>query len=166
MPYTAVQAMSDAANPWGISEYFKIDYLPELSDDAIDALVAKAADARSPMTAVYLCRLGGALARTDRTAMALAVPDANWFYFCEALWSDPAAAQAETAWAHAFKETMRPWGIDQAPANFITPDEGRTRLRASYGDQTYRRLVILKNTYDPGNVFALNANIAPNTDLT
>lgn len=166
MPYTAVQAMSDAANPWGISEYFKIDYLPELSDDAIDALVAKVADALSPMTAVYLCRLGGALAHTDRTAMALAVPDAKWFYFCEALWSDPAAAQAETAWAHAFKETMRPWGIDQAPANFITPDEGQTRLRASYGDRTYRRLVALKNTYDPGNVFALNANIAPNTDLT
>ena len=166
MPYTAVQAMSDAANPWGISEYFKIDYLPELSDETIDALVTKAADARSPMTAVYLCRLGGALARTDRTAMAMTVPDANWFYFCEALWWDPAAAQAETAWAHAFKETMRPWGIDQAPANFITPDEGQPRLHASYGDQTYRRLVALKNTYDPGNVFALNANIAPNMDLT
>ena len=71
MPYTAVQAMSDDANPWGISEYFKIDYLPELPDDAIDALVTKAADARSPFTGVFLARLGGALARTDRTAMAL-----------------------------------------------------------------------------------------------
>jgi hypothetical protein len=62
---------------------------------------------------------------------------------------------------------MRPWGIDQAPANFITPDEGQARLRASYGDQTYRRLVALKNTHDPDNVFGLNANIAPNgPDIT
>ena len=48
MPYTAVQAMTDDATPWGISEYFKIDYLPELPDAAIDALVDKAAEARRP----------------------------------------------------------------------------------------------------------------------
>ncbi|MGS0683790.1 FAD-binding oxidoreductase [Nakamurella sp. GG22] len=163
MPYTAIQAITDAANPWGISEYFKIDYLPELPDEAIDALVSQAAKARSPFTAVVLSRLGGALSRTDRTQMALTVPDANWFYFCEALWWDPAAAEAETAWAHAFKETMQPWSIDRAPANFVTPDEGQTRLRDSYGDSTYQRLVALKNTYDPGNVFTLNPNIAPRT---
>ena len=94
MPYTAVQAMTDDANPWGISEYFKIDYLPELPDDAIDALVDKAAEARSPFSAVFLGPLGGAVARTDRTTMALEVPDAKWFYFCEALWWDPAAADS------------------------------------------------------------------------
>ena len=88
MPYAAVQAMTDDANPWGISEYFKIDYLPDLPDAAIDALVETAAHARSPLSAVYVCALGGALARTDRTTMALEVPDAKWFYFCEALWSD------------------------------------------------------------------------------
>ena len=153
--------MTDDANPWGISEYFKIDYLPELPDDAIDALVSKAAEARSPFTGVFLAALGGALARTDRTTMALEVPDAKWYYFCEALWWDPAAAAAEIAWAHAFKDTMRPWAVDKAPANFISADEGQTRLRASYGDQKYERLVALKNIYDPGNVFALNPNIAP-----
>lgn len=161
MPYTAVQAMVDGANPWGISEYFKIDYLPDLPDEAIDALVSKAAEARSPFTTVVLCPLGGALGRTDRTAMALEVPNAKWFYFCEALWQDPAAAESEIAWAHAFKETMRPWATDKAPANFVTTDEGQTRLRASFGEEKYQRLVLLKDAYDPGNVFALNPNIAP-----
>ena len=161
MPYPAVQQFSDAANPWGISEYFKVDYLPELPDDAIDALVDKAAEARSPFTAVYLAPLGGALARTDRTSMALAVPDTKWYYFCEALWWDPAAADAEIAWAHAFKDTMRPWALDKAPANFVTADEGEKRLRASFGDDKYERLVAIKTSYDPGNVFALNPNIAP-----
>ena len=42
MPYQAVQGLNDGANPWGISEYFKIDYLPELPDDAIESLVDKA----------------------------------------------------------------------------------------------------------------------------
>ena len=39
MPYVAVQQMIDGGNPWGIGEYFKIDYLRELPDDAIDAAV-------------------------------------------------------------------------------------------------------------------------------
>jgi hypothetical protein len=34
MPYVAVQQIIDAGNPWGISEYFKVDYLSELPDEA------------------------------------------------------------------------------------------------------------------------------------
>jgi FAD/FMN-containing dehydrogenase len=161
MPYPAFQAIADAGNPWGISEYFKIDYLPELPDPAIDALVAKAAEAHSPFTAVYLCPLGGAVGRTDRNTMALEIPDAKWFYFCEALWWDPAAAEPEIAWARAFMDTMRPWALGTAPPNFISADDTEQRLRASYGDAKYERLVALKDAYDPNNVFALNQNIAP-----
>ena len=161
MPYTAVQAMTDDATPWGINEYFKIDYLPELPDAAIDALINKAAEAGSPHSAVYLSALGGALARTDRTTMALEVPDAKWFYFCEALWSDPADADNEITWARTLMDRMRPWGLDTAPANFISADEVTTRLRASYGAETYQRLTALKDAYDPDNVFALNQNIPP-----
>ena len=98
--------------------------------------------------------------------MALELPDAKWFYMCEALWFDPAAAEAEIAWAHAFMRAMRPWSLNKAPANFITDDEVQTRLHASFGDAKYQRLVALKNTYDPTNVFALNPNIAPDAALT
>ena len=35
------------------------------------------------------------------------------------------------------------------------------RLGSSYGDETYTRLVALKNEYDPTNVFRLNQNIDP-----
>ena len=33
--------------------------------------------------------------------------------------------------------------------------------RSSYGAETYKRLVELKNQYDPTNVFRLNQNIEP-----
>jgi FAD/FMN-containing dehydrogenase len=161
MPYVAVQQMIDGGNPWGISEYFKVDYLEELPDEAIDAAVEKAAEIGSPFTQLIFGPLGGALARTDRSAMALHMPDAKWLYFCLAMWWDRSAAEAETAWARSFMETMRPWAAGTAPPNFISADEGISRLRASYGDETFERLVALKDKYDPDNVFALNQNIPP-----
>jgi hypothetical protein len=35
------------------------------------------------------------------------------------------------------------------------------RVREAYGDPTYRRLAVLKNRWDPANMFRVNQNIAP-----
>ena len=161
MPYVAFQQLIDAGNPWGVNEYFKVDYLQELPDEAIDAAIEKATGSASPVTQVIFGSLGGAYARMDRTAMALSIPDAKWFYFCLAMWFDPQQTEAETSWAREFMQTMRPWAVNQAPSNFISPDDPADRLRASYDDEKYVRLVALKDKYDPDNVFALKANIPP-----
>jgi FAD/FMN-containing dehydrogenase len=161
MPYLAVQQLIDPGNPWGISEYFKVDYLQELPDDAIDAAVDKAAEASSAFTQLIFAPLGGAVARADRSSMALNLPEAKWLYFCLAMWWDQSLAEAETAWARSVMETMRPWSAGKAPPNFINADEGAERLRASYGEEKFERLVALKEKYDPDNVFALNQNIPP-----
>jgi FAD/FMN-containing dehydrogenase len=60
-------------------------------------------------------------------------------------------------------ETMRPWGTDKAPPNFISSDDRAGRLRSSFGEEKFARLVALKDAYDPENVFALNQNIAPSS---
>ena len=46
MPYTALQQMLDAGNPHGIREYFKVDWLRELPDEAIDVIVEQAESCR------------------------------------------------------------------------------------------------------------------------
>lgn len=163
MPYVAVQQLIDMANPWGISEYAKVDYLPELPDDAIEVMIAQASQAGSAFTEIIVCPLGGAVSRMDRSAMALTVPDAKWMYFCMAKSWDAAEEEREIAWARAFMAAMRPWSAGTAPANFLLPDEGTARLRASYGEDKLPRLMALKDRYDPENVFSLNANIPPST---
>ena len=165
MPYVAVQQMIDAAMPWGINEYAKIAYLPELPDEAADALVDNGNNANSPFTQVILCPLGGAVSRMDRSAMALAMPDTKWMYFCLAFWWDPTVTDTEIAWARTFMNAMLPWSVNQAPANMIH-DDGEARLRVSYGEEKFRRLVALKDKYDPENVFSLNPNIPPSGDTS
>ena len=51
----------------------------------------------------------------------------------------------------------------RAYVNFLgDPDAARS----SYGEDTYARLVSLKDQYDPTNVFRLNQNIEPSEGLS
>ena len=166
MPYSAVQGLLDPSHAWGVHEYARVDYLEALPDEAIDAMLDTAAQVPSPFTEVILCPLGGAMSRLDRNTMALQVPDVGWMYFCLAMWWDPGETDRQIAWARTFTETMRPWSVGKAPPNFIAADEAADRLRASYGDDKFRKLMALKAKYDPDNVFALNQNIPAGTAST
>jgi hypothetical protein len=57
-------------------------------------------------------------------------------------------------------ETLRPLSPSGAYLNFVG-DEGRARIRASFGEVNYRRLAKLKARLDPDNLFAVNQNIEP-----
>jgi hypothetical protein len=53
---------------------------------------------------------------------------------------------------------MRPFSTGASYLNF-TPEADR--VRDGYGDNKYARLVALKDTYDPTNLFRLNQNVRP-----
>jgi FAD/FMN-containing dehydrogenase len=158
MPYTALQAMLDGGMQPGTREYFKVDWLASLSDEAIDAVVAEAELLPAPFGQLILAPMGGAAGRSATKDMALSVPDAPWLYFCLSMWMDPTEDERNTAWARGFATTMRPFGLGTAFANFVASDEV-DRLRASYGEEKYKRLVELKRRWDPNNLFRLNQNI-------
>ena len=161
MPYTALQQMMDAGNPHGIREYFKVDYLAGLPDEAIDIIVEQGERLPAPFGQLILGPMGGNVGHTDSSSRALTIPDVPWAYFCLSMWMDPAEDERNTAWAKGFAEAMRAFGVGKALPNFIEPDEGNARLRASYGEDKYDRLVELKNKWDPDNLFRLNQNISP-----
>jgi len=161
MPYAVVQQMLDAGSPRGVREYFKVDSLTDLSDAAIDTVVAHAEQLPAPFGQLILGPTGGALGRTDRDAMALPIDDGAWTYFCLSMWMDLSEDERNIAWARGFHEAMRPFAVGTTTPNFIEPDEGLARLRASYGEEKYARLQALKQRWDPANVFRLNQNIAP-----
>jgi FAD/FMN-containing dehydrogenase len=63
-------------------------------------------------------------------------------------------------WARATVDDLAPVSRAGSFVNFMG-DAADTRLRASYGDANYDRLVALKRRYDPANLFHLNQNISP-----
>ena len=161
MPYVAVQQLIDGGHPWGISEYSKIDYLRELPDDAIDAIARECRQAGSPFTEVILVPPRRRVSRMDRVAWRSTSPTSRG---STSAWrcGGTRTKRTNTSPGRArFMKALRPWSVDTAPPNFIDPDEGPARLRASYGEEKFPRLVALKDKYDPDNVFALNQNIPP-----
>jgi berberine-like enzyme len=74
------------------------------------------------------------------------------------MWMDP----DENDRTRGFAEAILPFGTGKAAfPNFIGYDEGSLRLRESYGEEKYARLVELKAKWDPANLFRLNQNILP-----
>ena len=143
MPYAALQQLLDAGNPHGIHEYFKIDSLSALSDEAIDVAVEQAEQLPAPFGQLIMAPMGGQTGKAGKGEMALGLVEAPWSYFCLAMWMESADDERNSNWARGFAAAMRQFGVGTTLPNFIEPDEGVARLRASFGEDSYGRLVAL-----------------------
>jgi hypothetical protein len=73
-------------------------------------------------------------------------------------WHELSEGEAHTHWARSVIEVASDASTGRAYVNFLgDPDTARE----AYGEDTYGRLVSLKNHYDPTNVFRLNQNVEP-----
>jgi len=81
-------------------------------------------------------------------------------YVLNAVTGTPEAALlgAHTEWARAVIAASEADHTGRAYVNFLG-DAGEAE--SAYGEETYRRLVELKDEYDPTNVFRLNQNVVP-----
>jgi FAD/FMN-containing dehydrogenase len=164
MPYTAFQAALDPLAPPGMRSYWRGEYLPALSDEAIDAFLAHGPDLvaeAGPLTQAVIFRIGQAVAAVPDDATAFSHRDARYLFHPISVWGDAAGDARLIASNRAFAEAMRPFGDGGAYLNF-TPEPDR--VRAGYGDGKYRRLATLKAAYDPANVFRGNQNIVPEAE--
>jgi FAD/FMN-containing dehydrogenase len=103
---------------------------------------------------------GGAIARVGDHDTPLSYRDAKWNYHLLGQWADPAEADRNIEWTREFDRAMANYAEDAVYLNF-TGDPSAGALEAGYGPENYARLVELKRTYDPDNVFRNNANIPP-----
>ena len=160
MSYVALQGMLGEGFPAGQNVYWTAHFLAELTDDAIDILVAAANAAPSPLNIVLLEQLGGAVTRVGTSDTAFAHRDAAFNLAIIARWLDPAEADANIAWARGLWQATQRFARG-AYVNYLGVGDAPDRVRAAYGSETYDALAALKRAYDPENVFHRNQNITP-----
>jgi FAD/FMN-containing dehydrogenase len=160
MPYVVLQSMLDEGFPHGLQVYWRSHFLTGLGDDAIDALLERFAAVGSPLTAVLIEQLGGAVARVGAHDTAFGHRAAPYNLAIVARWADPTQADAHIAWTRDLWEALRPSAAG-VYVNYLGAGEGAERVRAAYDPGTYARLAELKRRYDPENVFRFNQNITP-----
>jgi len=159
LPYVAMQSMLDGGAPHGRHYYWKSHRFPALSDAVIDSLLASAATMTSPFSQIQGWAMGGAVSRVDPGATAVGKREDSFDVSLVTGWP-PSDVEGDRhrAWVRAGWDALRPHSTG-VYANFIS-DEGAEGVEAAYGDRL-RRLVALKDRYDPDNVFRFNANIPP-----
>jgi len=162
MPYPGIYEMlKDAETPM-LATHRSL-FLDALDDAAVDTILEFTTAPDAPMAMVQLRILGGAMTRVPAEATAFAHRDAAVMAIILTPIMDPSDAPRLQAWTQAFYEALRP-GARGVYANFLE-DEGEDRIREAYPDATYRRLAQVKRRYDPANLFHLNQNIRPATEV-
>ena len=163
MPYVEAQTCLDEDYPRGGRYYWKSVNLPEMSDAAIERLVAinAATPASTPDSTIDVWFQGGAMARVGETETAFANRGAAYLIGLEANAGAGEDATDAVAWVRAAFDDLRELSDGGVYLNFPGfLEEGEELLREGYG-RNYERLAEVKAKYDPENVFRLNPNVAP-----
>jgi hypothetical protein len=155
-----MQSLIDPLWGRGAYNYFSSAFADELSDEAIAAAIARHDAVPTPQSEIHLQHFGGAVARYGDDHGAFGNRSAQYVLNVIGRSAGADGYDAAVDWARGTTEALAPVSRAGAYTNFMG-DAGDERLRASYGDSTYERLVALKRRYDPANLFRLNQNITP-----
>lgn len=159
MPYLMQQGLLEQALPPNLHNYWKAEFINEVSEDVVDRTVDAFSRVPSPVSSILFFPIRGAASRVAPTATAF--PHRSGYHIgFYSLWHDAAANGENIAWVREAWTAVMPFITGGVYANELGEDDGADRISAAYG-VNYERLAQIKAKYDPDNIFCLNANIRP-----
>jgi FAD/FMN-containing dehydrogenase len=162
MDYEDLQRLLDADYPDGLRYYWKSVFLNEVADDVVEILLQYNESAPSALSTIDLWCLGGAVADVPQDATAFWHRDKPFMLNVEANWEDPNDDEANVTWAREAFAAVADLPVAAGRyGNFPGFAEDPTHLL--FGDN-YDRLVEVKTTYDPENLFHRNQNVEPRVE--
>jgi hypothetical protein len=144
----------------GLQRYWRSAFTEELSDTLIDEFVTAAGRFSSPMNALLMFYIHGAICRRPASATAFSARRPQWDIDAIGCWTDPAESATHIAGVRDLWAKFEPHMLGSAYVNHITADDQPEKVRASFGEN-HARLRRIKSAYDPENLFRVNSNIAP-----
>jgi hypothetical protein len=158
MPYTALQQMMDPVAVPGLRYYLKAPFLRALDDTAVDSVLHAHRRLTSPLSAIGLGYLRGAISDVPGDHTAFAHRHAAWMCDIIAAWPSSADDARHVEWARsvwsALDRVSTGSYVNHLADDEIGPERG-------YPGAQSGRLAALKARWDPDNVLRLNANVSP-----
>ena len=159
MPMPVLQSLFDGLYPPGYQWYWKADFVDHLSSESI-AQHAKFGEAMpTAFCTMHLYPINGAVHKRNAEDTAFSFRRSKWAEVIVGVDPDPANKDTIIRWAKDYWSAVHPYAAPGAYINFMM-EEGAARIEATYGIN-YPRLRRLKKQYDPGNLFRVNQNVAP-----
>ena len=160
IPYCALNGLLDASLPKGALNYWKAQFLTDLSDDAHRHAGEGFEACPSPMSQIdhrALPRRGESRARRRHR---LRDADHRLQRRHRLAVGRPADTDRSVAWCREMYAALQPYLGSMRYVNYLDDDEPGDPAAVAYGPN-YPRLRELKKKYDPENFFHTNVNIRP-----
>ncbi|HYT80015.1 MAG TPA: FAD-binding oxidoreductase, partial [Actinomycetota bacterium] len=139
MPYPALNAAFDALLPAGLQQYWKANFLTELSDEQIDAQIEWGPKAPTVNSTGHIYPINGAVHRVGSDETAFPYRNANFATVIAGAWPDPADNETNIKWVRDFYEASAAHAEEGGYINFMAEDD-QGRIKANYR-RNYQRLV-------------------------
>ncbi|MBI2391749.1 MAG: FAD-binding oxidoreductase [Deltaproteobacteria bacterium] len=159
-PYTVQQSMLDDLDPAGFNQYWKTEFLPELSSAYLDVWRRAALAVASPMSYSVIFHIGGANNDHDVDDGAVGNRDARFVSGFSGVWRPGEDGRAIVEAVRQGWRQIRPFSTGGNYVNFQLAEDLDERTIAAYG-KNFERLRRVKGVYDPTNLFRSNRNISP-----
>ncbi|RWN13437.1 MAG: FAD-binding oxidoreductase [Mesorhizobium sp.] len=162
-PFTGWQQAFDPLLTPGARNYWKSHDFTEFSEEAAAVVRGAIAKLPGPECEIFIGHVGGAAGRVKADATAFPQRSSHFVMNVHARWREPTMDKACTDWARSIYEAAKPYAAGTAYVNFMPEDEV-DRVEAAYGGN-HRRLLEIKQRYDPLNLFRMNQNLRPKESL-
>jgi FAD/FMN-containing dehydrogenase len=139
--------------------YWKASYQEDLSEKAISDLLGAYVKAPAGRCSVIVEHMHGAFRDFDSSHGAFGHRDSMFSVLAASRWECPCDDATRIAWVRSVIESVDPAGGSPSYLNYSAPGDGR-QVTQLYG-ANIERLLVIKQTYDPRNVFRRNHNIRP-----
>src|SRR5690606_21685738 len=122
-PFTGWQKAFDPLLTPGARNYWKSHDFVELSDGAIDAMLAAIRTLPTPECEIFIAHVGGAMSRVAADATAYPQRQSHFVMNAHTRWQDPADDERCITWARALAEATAPHAAGSVYVNFMPEDE-------------------------------------------
>jgi hypothetical protein len=167
LSYVALQSTAGASWAPGTARcYWKAATFSELPDGLLDAFDERGVESAAVSEGCGLelvAAFGGAVAEVGEDDTAFSHRDAQVDFLALGRWTDPAGDELHIGLCRRNWAALAGFSDAGVYVNNLGQED---RVREAYGEAKYRRLVAVKDRFDPENLFHRNANIPPSAPGT